>query len=333
MSTAVELRPSQGRLEAVVANRWARFALRRLGRLIVSLFVVVTASFAIVHLIPGDPVRAAMGMTVSPAVVAARREALGLNLPLWRQYLNFWTGLFHGNLGTSIMTQMPVNKTIGTELPATLSLAIPAFLVAIIVGIPLGVAVAVLTRNGRARRFELGFVGTSVVVGTIPDFILGCMFIALFGITLHWLPVANRSGFASYVLPVAALSIGSVAVLARITRVEVLSVLRTDYVRTARAKRLPSWRIYLLHALPNAVTATLTVSGMLLAQMCVSTVFVENVFAWPGLGQTIVTAITTKDYPVAQAIVLVYGLTVIIITTAVDVILAVLDPRSAVSEA
>lgn len=333
MSKTDESRPSQGRLAAVFGNRWFRFALRRLGRLIVSLWVVVTASFGIVHLIRGDPVRAAMGMTVSPEVVAARREALGLNLPLWQQYLRFWTGLFHGNLGSSIMTQMPVSRVIGTELPATLSICIPAFLVAVIIAIPLGVAMAVVTRNGRARRLELGFVGTSVVVGTIPDFIFGCMFIALFGITLHWLPVAGRSGFPSYVLPVLALAVGPIAVLARITRVEVLSVLRTDYVRTARAKRLPAWRIYLAHALPNAVTATLTLSGMLLAQMCVSTVFVENVFAWPGLGQTIVTAITTKDYPVAQAIVLVYGLIVIVVTTAVDVALAVLDPRSAVSEA
>jgi len=317
---------------AVISNRWVRFAFRRLGRLIVSVWVVVTAAFAIIHLIPGDPVRAAMGMTVSPEIVEARRELLGLNLPLWEQYLRFWRGLFTGDLGTSIMTGLPVGDIIGYQLPATLSLALPAFLVAIGLAIPLGVTMAVITRNGRARRTELGFVGTSVVMGTIPDFIYGIIFIALFGVSLHWLPVAGRRGFTSYILPVVALAIAPILVLARIVRVEVLAVLRTDYVRTARAKRLANWQIYTKHALPNAITATLTLAGMLLATMCISTVFVENIFAWPGLGQTIVGAITSKDYPVAQAIILIYALAVIIINTVVDLVLAIIDPRSTVSE-
>jgi len=296
------------------------------------LWVVVTAAFTMIHLIPGDPVRASLGINVLPEVVEARRHALGLDRPLWEQYTSFFQGLFTGDLGQSIMSRLPVWQVITTRLPATLSLAVPAFLVALLVAIPLGVAMAVATRNGRARRLELGFVGTSVALGTIPDFIYGCIFIAVFGVSLHWLPVAGRSGLASYILPVLALSISAIAVLARIVRVEVLAVLRTDYVRTARAKRLPAWKVYLKHALPNAVTATLTLSGMLLAGMCIATVFVENVFAWPGLGQTIVTAITSKDYPVAQGIILVYGLAVIVINTVVDVILAILDPRSTVSE-
>ena len=322
-----------GAVASVFQNRWVRFALRRLGRLVVSLWVVVTAAFAMIHLIPGDPVRAALGFNVSADVVAARREALGLNLPLWDQYVHFLGGLFTGNLGTSIQTRLPVWQTIMPRLAATASLAVPAFVLALVVAIPVGVAMAVLTRNGRARRLELGFVGTSVVLGAIPDFIYGCIFVALFGVSLRWLPVAGRSGFESYIMPVVALSIGAIAVLARIVRVEVLAVLNADYIRTARAKRLPSWRIYLRHALPNAVTATLTLSGMLLATMSVSTVFVENVFAWPGLGSTVVSAITTKDYPLAQGIILIYGLAVIVITTVVDLILALLDPQSTVSEA
>ncbi|MCL2490406.1 MAG: ABC transporter permease, partial [Propionibacteriaceae bacterium] len=284
--------PGRRGVSAVTGNRWVRFTLRRLGRLIVSLWVVVTAAFAIVHVVPGDPVRAAMGMTAPAASVEARRELLGLNLPLWQQYARFITGLFRGDLGTSIMTGLPVGRTIGYELPATASLAIPAFLLALIVAIPLGVGMAVVTRHGKAPRTEMGFVSTTVVAGTIPDFVYGFIFIAIFAVGLHWLPVAVRSGPSSYVLPVLALAIGPAAVLTRICRVEVLAVLSTDYVRTARAKRLPGWRIYLRHALPNAITATLTLSGMLLATMCVSTVFVENVFAWPGLGQTIVSSIT-----------------------------------------
>jgi len=263
----------------------------------------------------------------------ARREALGLNRPLWQQYLGFFKGLFTGDLGQSILTRRPVWQTLATGLPATLSLAVPAFLLALLIAVPLGVSMAVVTRQGRARRTELGFVSTSVVLGAIPDFLYGCIFIAAFGVGLHWLPVAGRSGPASYIMPVVALAFGPIAILTRIVRVEVLAVLQTDYIRTARAKRLRRARIYLRHALPNAVTATLTLSGMLLSGMIIGTVFVENVFAWPGLGQTIVTAITTKDFPVAQGIILIYGFGVIVINTVVDLILAILDPRSTVSEA
>jgi peptide/nickel transport system permease protein len=134
------------------------------------------------------------------------------------------------------------------------------------------------------------------------------------------------------VLPVAALAVGPAAVLARLVRVETLGVLQADYVRTARAKRLPQWRIYLRHVLPNALTATITVSGLLLSGMVAGTVLVENVFAWPGLGSTIVSSILAKDYPVVQGIVLVYGLGVLLVNLAVDVALALLDPRSTIRE-
>ena len=333
MSTSGSPTATQRTRIRILQHRWFRFAVRRGGRLIVSLWVVVTAAFAMIHLIPGDPVRASLGMNVAPDVVAARREALGLNRPLWDQYVGFFRGLFTGDLGTSIMSRLPVWQTITARLPGTLSIAVPAFLIALLVAVPLGVGMAVLTRNGRHRRTELGFVGTSVVLGSIPDFLYGMAFIAIFGVALHWLPVALRGGPESYILPILSLAIGPIAVLARIVRVEVLAVLQTDYIRTARAKRLRRWRIYLRHALPNAVTATLTLSGMLLAGMIIGTVFVENVFAWPGLGQTVVTAITTKDFPVAQGVILMYGFGVIVINTVVDLILAVLDPRSTVSEA
>ena len=154
----------------------------------------------------------------------------------------------------------------------------------------------------------------------------------VFAVTLHWVPVAGESGFSSYLLPVASMAIGPAVVLARILRLEVIAALRADYVRTARAKRLPAWRIYLLHVLPNALTATLTICGLLLAAMIAGTVLVENVFAWPGLGSEIVSSIIAKDYPVVQAIVLVYGTGVLLINLIVDVALALLDPRSTIRE-
>ncbi|TIC80483.1 ABC transporter permease [Nocardioides sp. GY 10113] len=320
------------RLAALLGGRWTRFALRRTGRLLVSLWVLVTASFLMIHLIPGDPVRAALGMTAPADLVAAKRESLGLDDPLLTQYLHYLGNLLHGDLGQSIGSQLPVSEIIAQRLPATASLAFLAFGVALAIAIPLGVLVAVATRRGRRRRTELAFAGSSVVLGSIPDFLVGVALVAVLAVNLGWFPVAGNDGAASYVLPVTALAIGPAAVLARIVRVEMLSVLEADYVRTARAKRLPARRINLRHALPNAVTATLTLSGMLLASMVAGTVLVENVFAWPGLGSTIVQSIVTKDYPLVQGTVLVYGVIVLVVNNVVDIALAVLDPRSTIGD-
>ena len=230
------------------------------------------------------------------------------------------------------MTRVPVIDIIAQRLPATASLAFLAFVVAVVIAVPLGVLVAVATHRGRGRGLELGFAGGSVFVSAIPDFLLGVALVYVFGVQLQLLPVAGREGPESYILPVISLAVGTAAVLARIVRVEMLTVLDADYVRTARAKRLPRWRIYFSHALPNAVTATLTVAGLILASLVIGTVFVESVFAWPGLGSTIVGAIQAKDYPLAQATVLVYGALVLIINTIVDWVLAVLDPRTTVAD-
>ncbi|MFD7896921.1 ABC transporter permease [Streptomyces sp. NPDC059568] len=313
-------------------GRWTRFALRRGGRLLMSLWILVTAAFLMIHLVPGDPVRAALGMTAPPDLVAARRQSLGLNDPLLTQYLHYLGNLLHGDLGESIQSQLPVAQTIGQRLPATASLAALAFAIAIAIALPVGVAIAVATRRGRRRRTELAFAGTSVVLGSIPDFLLGVALACVFAVNLGLFPVAGRSGPSSYVLPVLALAVGPAAVLARIVRVEMLAVLETDYIRTARAKRLPAMRINLRHALPNAVTATLTLGGLLLSAMVAGTVLVENVFAWPGLGSTIVQSIVIRDYPVVQGTVLVYGVIVLVVNTLVDVALAVLDPRSTIGD-
>ncbi|WP_240807068.1 ABC transporter permease [Actinomadura geliboluensis] len=314
------------------ARPWARFGARRLGRLLVSLWVLVTASFAMIHLIPGDPVRGALGPTAPAALVEARRHALGLDQPIPTQYVRYLKGLFSGDLGTSLASQLPVSDVVAQRLPATLLLAGLAFLAAVAVAIPLGVAMGVLTRRGHGRRTELAFTTTSIVVATIPDFLIGVALVYLFGIRLGWSPVAGNETAAAYVLPVLSLAIGPAAILARIVRVEMVAVVEADFVRTARAKRLPPWKIYVGHALPNAVTAALTLGGLLLGGLVAGTVLVENVFAWPGLGSTIVRSILTKDYPVVQAIVLVYGVGVLIVNVVVDVALALLDPRSKIRE-
>ena len=313
-------------------NAWVRFAARRSRRLLLSVWVLLTAAFGMIHLIPGDPVRAALGVAAPAELVAARREQLGLDDPLWRQYLDYLGDLSAGRFGTSTVSGLPVSKVIAERYPATLELAGSAFVVAVVLSVPLGLTMAVLTRGGRRRRLELGFTSTSVLLGAMPEFLVGAGLVYLFGVRLGLVPIAGRAGPDSYVLPVLALALGPAAVLARIMRVETLAVLDADYIRTARAKRLPARRLYLRHALPNSVTATVTVAGLLLGGLVAATVLVENVFAWPGLGSTIVQSILAKDYPVVQGIVLIYGLGVLLVNLVVDVGLALLDPRSTIRE-
>ena len=315
-------------LTRVTGNMWTRFAARRAGRLVLSLWVLVTAAFLMIHLIPGDPVRAALGPTAPASLVAARRADLGLDDPLPVQYIHYLRNVLSGDLGTSMTYNLPTSQVIGDRLPATLQLALTAFAVAVVIAVPTGVLMGVLTRGGRARRTELGFTGTSVVLGTVPDFLLGVLLVYVFGVSLGWLPVAGHVGPASYVLPVLSLAIGPAAVLARLLRVQMVTVIEADYMRTARAKRLPTAALYLRHALPNALTATITVGGLLLSAMIAGTVLVENVFAWQGLGDTIVHSILAKDYPLVQGIVLVYGVGVLLVNVVVDVAVALLDPYS-----
>jgi peptide/nickel transport system permease protein len=316
----------------VTAHPWVRFGVRRLGRLLVSLWVLVTASFLMIHLIPGDAVRAALGPTAPADLVAAKRAEMGLDDPILLQYWHYLQHLFTGDLGTSMVSNLPVSDVVAQRLPATLQLALLAFLVAVAVAVPLGVVMGVLTRRGHGRRTELAFTTTSVVLGTIPDFLVGVGLVYVFGVSLGWLPVAWNDTPSAYVLPVLSLAIGPAAILSRIVRVEMVAVLEADFIRTARAKRLPAGTVYLHHALPNAMTASLTLGGLILSAMVAGTVLVENVFGWPGLGSTIVSSILNKDYQVVQAIVLVYGAGVLLVNTLVDVALALLDPRSMIRE-
>lgn len=311
---------------------WGGFLLRRLGRLAISIVVLVTVAFMMVRLIPGDPVRNALGINASQDVVEAKREALGLNLPIWEQYLDFWRGLLTGDLGDSFSLQIPVTTVIAQRLPATLELAILALVVMLAAAVPIGIAVAAFTRGGRHRGFDLVYTTASGLFAVIPEFLVGVALVYIFAVSTQLLPVAGRSGPESYILPVLALSIGSIAGMSRIVRTEALVVLDQDYMRTARSKRMPAWRLYLKHALPNLLTSALTIGGLVLGALIAGTVLVETIFSWPGLGLTIVDSIRNKDFPLAQGVVIVYGLIVLLVTLIVDILLVLLDPRSALKE-
>lgn len=315
-----------------VRNPWASYLLRRSGYFVVSLFVLVTISFLLVQLIPGDPARMSVGENASPEIVEARRIELGLNRPLIVQYFSFWAGLFTGNMGESISSRMPVIDVIFKRAPATLEIAFAAVAIALVLAVCLGLAFGALTKNGSRRGVEVGFTGVSAVLAVIPEFLAGVLLVYLFSVTLDLLPVAGRSGFSSYLLPVAALAIGPAASLTRIVRAETLTVLQQDYVRTARSRRMPSVRLYRKHVLPNLLTSTLTISGLMLGSMIAGTVLVENIFAWPGLGGVIVQSIQGKDYPLVQGIIIFYGAVVLLINLVIDIILILLDPRTALDK-
>lgn len=324
--------PAGPRSGAGGSSPWLSFARHRLGRFVVSLWVLVTTAFLMIHLVPGDPARAALGLTAPAELVRARREALGLDDPLWAQYSHYLGGLFTGDFGRSMGSGQPVSQVIGDRLPATLELAVLAFVVVVVVSVPLGVLFAVLTRGGRRRGGELAFTSVSVFLAAVPEFLVAVGLVALFAVGLGWFPVAGNDGAGAFVLPVVSLALAPAAVLARIVRVEMLSVLGNDFIRTARAKRLPDRQVYVRHALPNALTAALTLGGLMFTSMVAGTVLVENVFAWPGLGSTIVESIQQKDYPLVQGVVLVYGIGVLLVNLVVDVLLALLDPRSTIRE-
>lgn len=320
--------PSRGRR----SGRTIAFLLRRFVRMLVAMWVIVTAAFLVLRLAGGDPVRSALGATAAESVVQARRQLLGLDQPLIVQYVDYIGGLFRGDLGISLITGRSVSDLVATRLPATLELSGLAFAVVLLVAIPVGLFMAILTQANRRRGVEVAFTGTTSFIAAIPDYLLGVVLVIVFGITLKLLPVAGQSGPASYILPVAALSIASAAFISRIARVEALGTLREDYIRTARSKRLPASLIYFKHALPNMLTATLTIGGTILATMVASSVLVEQVFNWPGLGTAFVQAITAKDYGVVQGLALVYAAIILVINLVIDIVLSLLDRRTTLLE-
>jgi peptide/nickel transport system permease protein len=253
---------------------------------------------------------------------------LGINRPIPEQFVSYTWGLFHGDMGKSFITKQPVSEIIANRLPKSAQLAAVSLLLVMLISVPFGLAAGALTRDGRHRRFEVGFTAVSSVVGSVPQFLTATFLAFIFAVWLRLLPVAGSDTWEASVLPVLSISLSPIFILSRIVRVETLNVLAKDYIRTARSKRLSAIRIYFRHALPNVLTAALTIGGLLFANLIGGAVLVENIFARAGLGTELVKAILAKDYPVVQGIVIVLGITVVVINTVVDIALSLLDPRT-----
>jgi peptide/nickel transport system permease protein len=305
-----------------------RFAVRRFLGLIAVLAALIVAVFFMVQLIPGDPVENAFGDSIPVQRLAELRHDYGFDEPLLDQFWRYLGHLKDGDLGRSFNTQQPVTDLLKQRIGTSLELAGAALALVLLLAVPLGMLAAAFTREGRHRRFELGFTGTTAVVGSIPDYLMGTTLAFLFAVQLRLLPVAGAGSFSALILPALAIALHSIATLSRIVRVETLNVLAQDYIRTARSDRIPDRIIYARFALPNVLTATLTVGGIIFANVIGGAVIVESVFARPGLGTALVNAVIAKEYPIVQGITLVVGTTVVLMNSMIDVLLGILDPRS-----
>jgi peptide/nickel transport system permease protein len=253
---------------------------------------------------------------------------LGLDQPAFSQFVVYIGGLLRGQLGTSFETGAPVTEILHDRIAPSLELAATSLAITLLIGIPLGIFVGLVTENGRHRRVDLWYQGLTQVIATLPELLFATGLAYLFAVRLGWLPVAGSSDWRSLVLPVAALTAPSAAGLSRFVRVETLNVLGQDYIRTARTARLPERIILVRHILPNVITAALTIGGLIFAGVVGGAVIVENVFNRPGLGTSITSALAARDYPVIQGVTLALGAIVVIVNALVDVVLATVDKRT-----
>jgi peptide/nickel transport system permease protein len=301
----------------------SRFLLRRLLLTIPVLFGVATLVFSLIHLVPGDPVQAMLGESASPQDIDQLRSKLGLDRPLYVQYVNFMRNAVVGDLGTSLRTNQPVSTVIAERMPATFELAVAAMVVALVIAIPLGVLAA--ARAGTAidhAATALALVGISM-----PNFWLGPLLAIVFSVTLGWFPVSGRGTAANLVLPAITLGAPLAAILARMTRASVLEELRELYVLAARARGVSRTRAVIGHAFRNSLIPIVTVLGLQLGSVLTGAVITETIFAWPGVGRLLVQSISARDYPAVQGCVLLIAITYVSTNLLVDVAYGFLDPR------
>lgn len=299
------------------------YSLRRLVNLVPTLLIVSFLVFAMVRLIPGDPVSAIAGPDSSPELMDQIRESLGLNEPLLSQYGVYLKGLVTGDLGTSIRSRQPVSAEIGRRLPATLELAGAAMFLSLVVGVTLGVLAALRPGgviDGVARFVSLFGVSS-------PTFWTGLLFVLAFAYYWRLFPVSGRGGLEHLVLPAVTVSLTSVAFISRLTRASLLEVLSQDYVRTARAKGTASSIVVVKHALRNALMSPITVAGLEFGRLLSGVIVIEIIFSWPGTGRLLINAIQFRDFPVIQGLVLVFALIFALVNLIVDLVYAALDPR------
>jgi peptide/nickel transport system permease protein len=309
----------------------AAYIIRRLLLLVPVVLFVSFITFMLIHLVPGDPARVLLGEDSTPEALAALRQQLGLDRPLYEQYALWLNQAVHGNLGESIQLHEPVLQAILQRLPVTIELGVAALLFSLLLAVPLGMTAA--TQRGSRMDWLLNV--SSLLGTTIPPFVLGLLLILVFAVVLRIFPPGGYVPFTEdplenlrdLILPMIALGSASVAVNFRQVRASMIEVLSQDYIRAARAKGLSERRINYRHAFPNALLPLLTLVGLQAGAILAGAIVVETIFLWPGVGQLAVSSILSKDYPVVQGVVLLSALSYILINLLVDLSYTVVDPR------
>lgn len=303
-------------------NGLGRFLLRRILQTIFVLFCVATLTFFLVRL-TGDPVQAMLPETATIDQEEALRAQLGLDRPLIEQYLAYLMGILRLDFGTSIFFHQPALELIVGRLPATIELATGALVFALLVALPAGTIAAL--RRGKAADSTV--VALVLLGQSTPAFFIGIVLILIFAVNLNWLPASGAGTWQSLILPAITLGLFSMAMIARLLRSSLIDVLGEDYIRTARAKGLTGWGTIRSHALRNAALPVVTIVGLEVGNLLGGAILTEQVFSWPGVGRLTVEAITNRDFPLIQAIVLFLSMVFVVTNLIVDIAYAFIDPR------
>ena len=301
-----------------------KYIQRRLLLAVPTILLTSIVVFLMLYLIPGDPASIYIGdNTATPQRLAAIRHQMGLDKPIYVQYLDFVWKALHGNLGRSLQTNQPVTTEIRSRLPNTIELAVSAMILGTVFGVAMGL-ISGLKHNSIVDTLSMIIALFGI---SIPVFWLALLLIMLFAVRLQWLPATSQPGLKGLVLPAVSLALLSAATLARIVRASVLEVLHQEYLNTARAKGISYAAVVFRHALPNAIIPVITVMGLQFGSLLSGAVITETVFARPGLGKLVVDSIQNKDLPVVQGVILVLAVIYILMNLLVDLSYAVIDPR------
>lgn len=303
--------------------RTLRYLATRAAYTLPVFWLVVSAVFLLIHLVPGDPILQMLGEGAPVADITATRHAYGLDQPLAKQYLHYWRGVLHGDLGPSLRFNQNVGKLLGKPYRYTLQLTVAAMFVALVISIPAGV------RSARHRgQWDDKMLSVVSLFGlSFPNFALGPILILVFSIYLGLLPVSGSGGIAHLVLPAITMGGSLAAILARMVRTSMLEELGQDYIRTARAKGLSERAVVYRHALRNAMLPVLTVVGLQFGALLAGAIVTETIFSWPGIGRLTIQAIGNRDYYLVQGCILAIGLTYVLVNFLTDLLYSVANPR------
>lgn len=300
-----------------------KFILQRLLAALVTIWIATIAVTILIHLVPGDPVRIMYGsFQTTPEELEAIRVRLGLDQPIWTQYLMYLERLVQGDLGRSIVGDQPVLDVLLTRFPATLALTVSSLAIAIVVGMSLGF----LAAYKRGTWVDVSAMVLAIVGVSMPHFWLGLLLLFLFALQLQWLPVAGGD-WRSLLLPALTLGLANAAVLARLTRSAMIDIFDQDFIRTARAKGLPRSIVLYRHALRSGLVPVVSMLGLQFAYLMGGAIVIENVFAWNGVGRLAIEAVLSRDYPLIQGFILFFATVVALASVVIDIAYAFLDPR------